>query len=133
VNRKLQGQGIGGQLLLAAGRRCLMAAAQVGGIVLFIDAKNARVARWCASYGAVPLLDAPLTLLLTSRQLRPRLKRLVNSASTSLVVNGVTGFRRCVKDREKRRRGKCLVFNANVDVLAASGSDESQFDFASSD
>ena len=37
VDRKLQGQGIGGQLLLAAGRRCLMAAAEVGGVVLVID------------------------------------------------------------------------------------------------
>jgi hypothetical protein len=32
--------------------------------VLVIDAKNERVARWYASYGAMPLLDAPLTLLL---------------------------------------------------------------------
>jgi hypothetical protein len=29
-----------------------------------IDAKNERVAGWYASYCAVPLLDAPLTLLL---------------------------------------------------------------------
>jgi len=64
VDRKAQGQGLGGQLLLAAGRRCLRAAAEVGGVVLVIDAKNDRVARWYATYGAVPLLDAPLTLLL---------------------------------------------------------------------
>ena len=64
VDRRLQGQGFGGQLLLAAGRRCLLASAEVGGVVLVIDAKNARAARWYASYGAVPLLDAPLTLLL---------------------------------------------------------------------
>jgi len=31
VDRGLQGQGIGGQLLLAAGRRCLLASAEVGG------------------------------------------------------------------------------------------------------
>ena len=30
VDRRLQGRGIGGQLLLAAGRRCLLAAAEVG-------------------------------------------------------------------------------------------------------
>jgi hypothetical protein len=41
-----------------------LAAAEVGGVVLVIDAKNARVATWYASYGAVPLLDAPLTLML---------------------------------------------------------------------
>jgi GNAT superfamily N-acetyltransferase len=64
VDRRWQGRGIGGQLLLVAGRRCLLAAAEVGGVVLVIDAKNARVATWYASYGAVPLLDAPLTLML---------------------------------------------------------------------
>ena len=64
VDRRWQGRGIGGQLLLAAGRRCLWAASQVGGVVLLIDAKNERVAEWYAGYGAVPLLDAPLTLLL---------------------------------------------------------------------
>jgi GNAT superfamily N-acetyltransferase len=64
VDRRWQGRGIGGQLLLVAVRRCLLAAAEVGGVVLVIDAKNARVATWYASYGAVPLLDAPLTLML---------------------------------------------------------------------
>jgi GNAT superfamily N-acetyltransferase len=64
VDRRFQGKGLGGQLLLAAGRRCLLAAAEVGGVVLVIDAKNERVAAWYASYGAVPLVDAPLTLLL---------------------------------------------------------------------
>jgi GNAT superfamily N-acetyltransferase len=64
VDRRLQGQGLGGQLLLAAGRRCLLAAAEVGGVVLVIDAKNERVAGWYASYGAVQLLDRALTLVL---------------------------------------------------------------------
>ena len=62
VDRKVQGRGLGGQLLLAAGRRCLLAAAEVGGVVLVIDAKNPRVAGWYAGYGAVPLVDSPLTL-----------------------------------------------------------------------
>jgi hypothetical protein len=31
---------------------------------MLIDAKNDRVAAWYASYGALPLLDAPLSLLL---------------------------------------------------------------------
>ena len=43
---------------------CLFAAAEVGGVVLVIDAKSERVADWYASYGAVPLADAPLTLML---------------------------------------------------------------------
>ena len=64
VDRRVQGQGLGGQLLLAAGRRCLRASVEVGGVALVIDAKSDRVAGWYASYGAVPLPDAPLTLLL---------------------------------------------------------------------
>ena len=64
VSRAVQGQGLGGQLLLAAGRRCLLAATEVGGVALLIDAKDERAARWYASYGAIPLLDAPLSLLL---------------------------------------------------------------------
>jgi GNAT superfamily N-acetyltransferase len=64
VNRPVQGHGLGGQLLLAAGRRCLLAATAVGGVALLIDAKTERAARWYASYGAVPLADAPLSLLL---------------------------------------------------------------------
>jgi hypothetical protein len=35
-----------------------------GGVALVIDAKNERAARWYVSYGAVPMVDAPLTLLL---------------------------------------------------------------------
>jgi GNAT superfamily N-acetyltransferase len=64
VDRKLQGHGLGGQLLLAAGRRCLRAATEVGGVALLIDAKSERAAHWYASYGAFALLDAPLSLLL---------------------------------------------------------------------
>lgn len=64
VNRPVQGQGLGGQLILAAGRRCLLAATEVGGVALLIDAKSERAARWYASYGAVPLTDARLSLVL---------------------------------------------------------------------
>jgi len=64
VHRSVQGQGLGGQLLLAAGKRCLLVSAQVGGVALLIDAKGERAANWYASYGALPLLDAPLSLLL---------------------------------------------------------------------
>lgn len=64
VHRGVQGKGMGGQLLLAAGRRCILAAAEVGGVALLIDAKNERAATWYKSYGAVPIEDAPLSLLL---------------------------------------------------------------------
>jgi GNAT superfamily N-acetyltransferase len=60
-----QGQGLGGQLLAAAARRCLRASAEVGGVVLIIDAKNDRAARWYANYGAVPLGNKPLTLVIS--------------------------------------------------------------------
>jgi GNAT superfamily N-acetyltransferase len=74
VDRKVQGQGIGGQLLLAAGRRCLLASAEVGGVALLIDSKNEKVAAWYASYGAVPMLDMPLTLLLPLTTIEAALK-----------------------------------------------------------
>jgi predicted GNAT family N-acyltransferase len=64
IDRTMQRQGLGGQLLLAAGRRCLRAAQEVGGVALLIDAKNETVADWYASYGALRLPDTPLSLLL---------------------------------------------------------------------
>ena len=42
----------------------MLAATEVGGVALLIDAKNERAAKWYSSYGAVPLADAPLSLLL---------------------------------------------------------------------
>lgn len=75
VDRAMQGKRLGGQLLLAAGRRCLLAAAEVGGVVLVIDAKNDRVVRWYAGFGAVPLLDAPLTLLLPLATIEAALRK----------------------------------------------------------
>ena len=75
VDRRMQGKGLGGQLLLAAGRRCLLASAEVGGVVLVIDAKNERVAEWYAGYGAVPLLDAPLSLVLPLATIEAALKK----------------------------------------------------------
>jgi GNAT superfamily N-acetyltransferase len=79
VDQSMQGMGLGGQLLLAAGRRCLRAAAEVGGVALLIDAKSERVARWYASYGALPLLDAPLTLILPLQTI----KRALDEAASS--------------------------------------------------
>lgn len=64
VSRSQQGKGLGGQLLMAAGLRCIRAAAQVGGTLMFIDAKDERVAKWYRSYGALSLDDRPLSLFL---------------------------------------------------------------------
>jgi hypothetical protein len=59
---------------ISGDRRCLLASAEVGGVVLVIDAKNERVAGWYASFGAVPLLDAPLSLLLPLATIEAALK-----------------------------------------------------------
>lgn len=60
----VQGRGLGGALLLRAAERCLLVAQEVGGVGVLIDAKNERAAAWYAGYGAVPLPDARLSLLL---------------------------------------------------------------------
>ncbi|MGH8545327.1 MAG: GNAT family N-acetyltransferase, partial [Gammaproteobacteria bacterium] len=64
VSRDHQDQGLGGQLLLSAGERCLAAASEVGGVVLLIDAMNDAVVRWYEEFGALSLLDCPLQLVL---------------------------------------------------------------------
>ena len=64
VDRSVQGQGLGGDLLLAAGGRALAVSAAVGGVALAIDAKDAAAARWYARFGALALLDDPLKLIL---------------------------------------------------------------------
>ena len=71
----VQGRGLGGQLIGAAGRRCLRAAAEVGGVILIIDAKNDRAARWYAGYGAVALRDTPRTLVMALVTLEGELTR----------------------------------------------------------
>lgn len=70
----VQGRGLGGQLLGAIGRRCIRVAEEVGGLVLIIDAKNERASEWYASYGAIPLQDRPLTLLLPLAALERELR-----------------------------------------------------------
>lgn len=64
VDRTCQGVGLGGQLLVAAAERCISASQLVGGVALVIDAKSPRTAAWYARFGAIPLDDAPLTLML---------------------------------------------------------------------
>jgi GNAT superfamily N-acetyltransferase len=64
VDRSVQGRGLGGGLLIAAGKRCMAVAEEVGGVALLIDAENAQAASWYEGYGAVRLEDAPLSLVL---------------------------------------------------------------------
>jgi hypothetical protein len=69
----MQGRGLGGQLLIAAGRRCMAVAEEVGGVALLIDAKHDLAAKWYESFGAVRLQDAPLSLILPFSTLRAAL------------------------------------------------------------
>jgi GNAT superfamily N-acetyltransferase len=64
VSLPMQGQGLGGDLLLAAGERALAVAAEVGGVALAIDAKDEVAIRWYQRFGALPLLDDPFKLVL---------------------------------------------------------------------
>ncbi len=64
IERPMQGQGLGGELLLVAGERALAVSSEVGGVALAIDAKNERAARWYELFGACALLDDPLKLIL---------------------------------------------------------------------
>jgi GNAT superfamily N-acetyltransferase len=75
VSFTVQGQGLGGELILAAGRRCLLAAVEVGGVAMLIDAKNERVANWYKSYGAIPLADTPLCLALPLATMQDALQK----------------------------------------------------------
>ena len=53
-------------------------------MALLIDAKNEAVASWYASYGALQLLDTPLTLLLPLATIKIALEttgRLLNGSS----------------------------------------------------
>lgn len=74
TDKRWQRAGLGGQLLAMAARRCLRAAAEVGGVVLIIDAKYECAAAWYASYGARALADKPLTLLMSLATFEVELK-----------------------------------------------------------
>jgi hypothetical protein len=43
-------------------------------VLLIIDAKNERAAKWYASYGAVPLNNRPLTLVMSLATFAAELK-----------------------------------------------------------
>lgn len=65
-----QGQGLGADLLLAAGERARAVAQEVGGVALAIDAKDERAAKWYERFGALRLLDNPLKLVLPLETIR---------------------------------------------------------------
>lgn len=64
VSLAVQGHGLGGELLVAAGERAIAVAREVGGVALAIDATDERAAAWYQHFGALPLVDDPLKLVL---------------------------------------------------------------------
>jgi GNAT superfamily N-acetyltransferase len=74
VSLARQGQGLGGELLVAAGERAIAVADAVGGVALAIDAKDDRAARWYERFGARRLLDDPLKLILPLATIAAALK-----------------------------------------------------------
>ena len=75
VSQALQGRGLGGDLLLAAGERAIAVAREVGGVALAIDAKDDRAAGWYERFGALRLLDDPLKLVLPLDTIRSVLEQ----------------------------------------------------------
>lgn len=75
VDRRQQGKGLGGELLMAAGRRCWRASQEVGGVALLIDAKDEKAAAWYEGYGALRLKDTRLTLMLPLATIAAALER----------------------------------------------------------
>ena len=69
ICQSLQGRGYGEFLLYDALWRAKAASAQVGGSLLFVDAKDADGARFYAQYGFRPLPDSPLTLAMPLSQI----------------------------------------------------------------
>ena len=74
VSLSMQGRGLGGDLLLAAGARALAVAQEVGGVALAIDAKDERAAVWYQRFGALRLLDDRLKLVLPLETIAAALK-----------------------------------------------------------
>lgn len=64
VHLGLQRRGLGSALFLAAGRRCLRAAEEVGGFALLIDAKDEAAANWYRHLGAITLLGSDSRLVM---------------------------------------------------------------------
>ena len=52
----------------------LLAAAKVGGVALLVDVKNELVTGWYEAHGALPLLDAPRSLLVSLAAVEATLK-----------------------------------------------------------
>jgi GNAT superfamily N-acetyltransferase len=71
VDSSLEGEGLGTELIVAAGRRCQRVAQDVGGVALLIDAKDRDKADWYKSRGAIEVNDNPLQLLIPLASIPP--------------------------------------------------------------
>lgn len=65
ICQTLKGRGLGEFLLYDALWRAKEASKQVGGTLLFVDAKDGNAASFYAQYGFKPMLDSPLTLAIS--------------------------------------------------------------------
>jgi GNAT superfamily N-acetyltransferase len=78
TDKSLQGGGLGTQLLLAAGKRCIQVADEIGGVALFLDAKTERAAKWYGDRGAERLIgvskDSPIPMVIPLKTLEAALK-----------------------------------------------------------
>jgi GNAT superfamily N-acetyltransferase len=83
VDLSVQGQGLGADLLLAAGARALAVSAEVGGVALAIDAKDEQAAGWYGRFGALVLLDDPLKLILPLGTIADAIRRASTGARPS--------------------------------------------------
>jgi GNAT superfamily N-acetyltransferase len=88
--QELHGQGLGSQLLIAAGKQALKSAEIIGGCLLFIDAKDADAADWYKRRGATPLPDNPLQLVIPLQWFadRPGIASLASDATAKVATGG---------------------------------------------
>jgi GNAT superfamily N-acetyltransferase len=82
VDRRHQGAGLGGQLFLSAGERAFAVAEQAGVVALAIGAKDEDAAEWYARFGALRLLDDPLSLVLPLSTIEAALRAYKSAGST---------------------------------------------------
>jgi GNAT superfamily N-acetyltransferase len=69
VAKKFQGQGLGATLLVSALRKARAAATKVGGVVVFVDAKDEQAAEFYKKHGFSPSPTEPLLLAIAISQI----------------------------------------------------------------
>lgn len=70
VDRRFEGQGIGGLLFMDAAVKTMQAVDYAGGHLFVIDAKDVRATDWYARFGVQALPSQPLRLFLTVKELK---------------------------------------------------------------